>query len=108
MIHLENAKKALHERGEMLADKNIADLISVVDNEITFTIQDGPIAENGVNGIQVADMLKYVIELYKSLNDAFPCRENSLTITKLEEGLFWQNERTRERTQRQVEGYDKA
>jgi len=82
--------------------------IEVNGNKITLTIQDGPIKEVGVNGVQVTDMLAYTNEIYKSLNDAFSCRENSLTIIKIEEALHWQEARTKDRERRNVEGFNKA
>lgn len=74
---------------------------------VKFQIQNGPIKENGVNGIQVTDMLGYVLEVYRALNRSFPCRENSLTITKLEEAIHWQDARTKDRIARSVEGENK-
>lgn len=71
---------------------------------ISFTIQSDPISEVGVNGVQALDMLKYVKCLFESLNEAFPCRENSLTITKIEEAIHWQDARTKDRQRRNVEG----
>jgi hypothetical protein len=52
-------------------------------------------------------MLKYVKCLFESLNEAFPCRENALSITKIEEAIHWQDARTKDRQRRQVEGYNK-
>ncbi len=78
------------------------------DNSVRFTIQDGPIKEVGVNGIQAVNMLHYNLELFKSLNKAFPCRENDLTITKMEEAIHWQLARTADRVKRGVEGEYKA
>ena len=77
-------------------------------NKVFFQIQDGPIGENGVNGLQATDMLFFCKELFKSLNSAFPCRENSLTITKIEEALHWQEARTKDRVKRKVEGFNKG
>lgn len=71
---------------------------------VKFTIQSNPISEVGVNGCQAVDMLMYVKCLFESLNDKFPCRENSLTITKIEEAIHWQEARTKDRIRRQVEG----
>lgn len=71
---------------------------------VSFTIQSDPISEVGVNGVQALDMLKYVKCLFESLNEAFPCRENSLTITKIEEAIHWQYARTKDRLRRNVEG----
>ena len=74
---------------------------------VSFTIQSDPIGEVGVNGVQALDMLEYTKCLFQSLNDAFPCRENALTITKIEEAIHWQHARTRDRVNRRVEGQNK-
>ncbi len=71
---------------------------------VKFTIQSDPISEVGVNGCQALDMLEYTKYLFQSLNEAFPCRENALTITKIEEAIHWQEARTRDRQRRNVEG----
>lgn len=64
---------------------------------VKFTIQSDPIKEVGVNGCQAVDMLEYVKCLFQSLNEAHPCRENSLTITHIEEAIHWQEARTKDR-----------
>jgi hypothetical protein len=74
---------------------------------VAFTIQSDPVSEVGVNGCQASDMLEYVKCLFQSLNEAFPCRENALTITKLEEAIHWQEARTKDREKRNVEGFNK-
>ncbi len=75
---------------------------------VNFTIQSDPISEVGINGVQALDMLKYAKCLFESLNEAFPCRENALTITKIEEAIHWQDARTKDRERRKVEGQNKA
>lgn len=74
---------------------------------VKFTLQSDPISEVGVNGCQAVDMLEYVKCLFQSLNDKFPCRENALTITKIEEAIHWQEARTKDRIRRNVEGQNK-
>lgn len=74
---------------------------------VKFTIQSDPIGEVGVNGCQALDMLQYTKCLFESLNEAFPCRENALTITKIEEAIHWQRARTLNRIIRGVEGQNK-
>lgn len=81
--------------------------LSISSNVVSFVIQDGPIKEVGENGCQATDILIYTKELFKSLNKAFPCRENSLTITKIEEAIHWQDARTKDRENRKVEGFNK-
>lgn len=75
---------------------------------VKFTIQSDPIGEVGINGVQASDMLEYVKCLFQSLNNSFPCRENALTITKIEEAQHWQEHRTKNRTKRGVEGKNEA
>ena len=77
------------------------------DNAITFKIQDGPIAEHGVNGCQVDTMIETARIIIHGLNKKFPCRENSLAITKLEEALLWLYKRKADREKRGVEGFNK-
>lgn len=76
-------------------------------NSISFTIQNGPIKEFGVNGCQVTALIEAALLIIETLNHAFPCRENALTITKLQEALMWQEARTKDREKRKVEGYNK-
>ena len=73
-------------------------------NSIAFTIQNGPIKENGVNGCQVDTIIEAAKLIVEGLNTKYPCRENSIAITKLDEALMWLRERTRDREARGVEG----
>ena len=56
------------------------------------------------DGTTNEDVIEVLIDRLNYLNGLFPCRENSLAITKLEEALFWLNARTRNRDKRGVEG----
>ena len=76
-------------------------------SDSVLKFQNGPIREHGVNGVQIDDVLKVCLARVKMLNKSFPCRENALSITKLQEAIFWQQERTAQRTLEGVEGYDK-
>lgn len=59
------------------------------------TINDGTTNE---------ELLLVLIDRLQYLNGKFPCRENALVITKLEESLMWLNKRTSDRLARNVEG----
>lgn len=74
--------------------------------EITFyeMNEDGTIVE----GTTLEEMLRVSIERLALLNGKFPCRENSLAITKMEEALHWLNHRTADRVKRGVEGTHQA
>jgi len=60
------------------------------------------------DGTTNEEVLAVLIDRLNYLNGKFPCPENSIAIRKLREGLFWLNERTRERVARQVEGKNLA
>ena len=77
-------------------------------NSLSFTIQNGPIKEAGKNGCQVVDVIAVAKHIIEQLNAKFPCRENAMTITKLDEALMWQEKRTRDREARNVEGMSKV
>ena len=73
-------------------------------NSISFTIQNGPIKENGVNGCQVDTLIVAAKTMIEGLNQKFPCRENACAITKLDEALHWLEARKKDRVKRGVEG----
>lgn len=76
-------------------------------NMISFRIQNGPIKEVGKNGCQVEDIIAVSKHIIEQLNAKFPCRENSMIITKLDEAIMWSKKRTADRQARQVEGLSK-
>lgn len=75
---------------------------------LSFTIQNGPIKEVGVNGCQVDTLIEAAKIIIEGLNTKFPCRENSMVITKLDEALMWLKKRKADREDRGVEGFGKA
>lgn len=108
MRHVEKALRLLIDTssnvpGQFISIENLEDVKGIAP-VVKFTVQSDPISEVGVNGCQAVDMLEYVKCLFQSLNDAFPCRENALTITKIEEAIHWQEARTKDRMRRNVEG----
>ena len=77
-------------------------------NSLSFTIQNGPVKEVGTNGCQVDTVIEAAKIIIEGLNKNFPCRENAMAITKLDEALMWLEKRTKDREKRQVEGLNKA
>lgn len=76
-------------------------------SEILF--QNGPIAENGVNGCQNEDLLRIVIDRLESFQAGpFPCKANSWALGHCQDALQWLKERTRDRQKRGVEGKGEA
>ncbi len=76
--------------------------------QVTFQLQDGPIKEVGVNGVQIDDVIAWAKTVIEGFNVKFPCRENSMIVTKLDEALLWSIKRKLDREKRGVEGRDKA
>lgn len=67
--------------------------------------QNGPIGENGVNGIQQETLLAIVIDRLRSFQAGpFSSRNNAVALTKCEEALMWLHKRTLDRMRRGVEG----
>jgi hypothetical protein len=111
MRHVEKALNKLEETNPEVLD--FVEIENRFDEKgvapiVKFKVQSDPIGEVGVNGLQAVDMLKYVKCLFESLDEAFPCKENALTINKLDEALHWQYSRTADRTRRKVEGKNLA
>lgn len=71
----------------------------------SIRFQLGPIAEVGVNGTTIEDVIDVLIARLEGFNRGpLRCRENSLAITSLEEARNWLLQRTRTRVSQGVEG----
>lgn len=57
-----------------------------------------------IPGLQSEQLLRCLIERTKSLNAKFPCRENSIAITHMEQALWAFQERVQQRIDRGVMG----
>jgi hypothetical protein len=56
------------------------------------------------NGTTNEELLEVLLDRLNFLQSKFPCRENALAITNIEQGLLWLNRRTQNRVKRGVEG----
>jgi len=83
-------------------------LVPLTSHYHEFIFQNGVVPEVGRNGVQNEEVLEILIDRMNYLNKKFPCRENALAITKLEEALMWLNKRTENRVARGVEGKHEA
>ena len=113
-----NGKKVLSERpvngtGEVdweLVDKLREVFPIYIDHDvdmISFKMLTKPASEGGnLELCQLTELITAGLMILKYLNEKFPCRENAITITKLEEALMWQQKRTEDRIERNVEGKD--
>lgn len=99
-------------KARMKMSQDVAQFIKIENEEnikgvppvVSFQIQSDPIGEVGVNGLQAADMLEYVKQLFISLDKALPCLENRFSIEAIESAIKWQDIRTRNRQKIGVEG----
>lgn len=73
--------------------------------ESWILFQNGPIKENGVNGVTQEALLSIVVDRLRSFQCVpFSCRENAIALTHCEDALMWLQRRTRARIARGVEG----
>lgn len=69
-----------------------------------FQFQHGPVGDNGANGVQNEQVIELLVLRLRDLNSKFPCRENSIAITNLEQAGLWLEKRTAVRVEQGVEG----
>jgi hypothetical protein len=73
-------------------------------------IQKEPVSEGSTELTTIADgttneeIIEMLLNRMNYLQSKFPCRENAITITKLDEAFLWLNKRTSDRVKRNVEG----
>lgn len=82
-------------------NKEEGNLIQFIHKE-SNQIDDGLITLS--DGTTNEELLEVLINRMQFLQNKFPCRENAIVITKLEESLMWLNKRTSDRQNRGVEG----
>lgn len=80
-------------------------MITAIPNIGSIRFQNGPIGEEGPNGISNEALLAIVEDrLVGFQSGQFACRENAVALTKLQEAMMWLQKRTRDRVARGVEG----
>lgn len=73
--------------------------------EMVIYFQNGPIPENGVNGLTQEVLLAIVADRLRSFQAGpFSCKANACALTHIEEAQHWLQQRTIERMRRGVEG----
>lgn len=77
-------------------------------NSISFTLQNGPIKEVGVNGCQVDTIIYAAKLILEGFQKKFPCHENEEALAHLRQALFWLDQRKADREKRGVEGLNQA
>lgn len=110
-IHTDDNGVAVNAISTLADGKGVAGHLYQVlagQKSLSVEFQHGAVKENGVNGITSEALLAILIHRTEVLNKLFPCRENSIAITKMQEALMWFDKRTADRKARGVEGLEKA
>jgi len=82
---------------------NRGDLADPIVAKIEF--QNGPLKENGVNGMTNEALLAIVVDRLEGFQEGqFASRESALALTAVQNALHWLHHRTRQRIARGVEG----
>jgi len=93
---------------------------TVIENKVgrekyespVISFQDGPIKENGLNGIRNEDLLEVLIDRLEYLQEKddgrYACPENYEALINIKLALRRLNARTKDRIKRGVEGTNKA
>lgn len=82
-----------------------ADNTGLSSRQVSLHFQNGPIAENGVNGITQEVLLEIVADRLRSFQAGpFSSRENAVALTHIETAQLWLHKRTLDRMARCVEG----
>lgn len=71
----------------------------------TIRFQEGAVADVGINGCQTPDIINVLVKELTKLNvGPMANRETTIAITRLVEAKMWLELRTRDRSERGVEG----
>ena len=77
-------------------------------NSLSFTLQNGPIKEVGVNGCQVDTLIEAARTIIAGLNEKHPSKYNDDAIAGLSLAIAALEQRTKDREARKVEGTSQA
>lgn len=101
----------VHMVSDINSFKRVAEELSKIKRGFASTmvtqLQSHPIKFGGVHGIQVYDLITLSRSIIQFFNDKFGCEFNIRTIKYLKDAKTVQEDRTRDRKNRKVEGYDK-
>lgn len=100
-----NTLEEFHKLVEQHKQEQDVDILEIDEIEVmNIKWQSGGTAENAKNGVFLEDVLAVVYARLAVFNEKFPCRENSLALTKIEEAVLWLAQRKAEREHRSVYG----
>ena len=82
-------------------------VVDTISNSVSFKLQNGPIKEVGVNGVQIDDMIYIAMKIIEGLNKNFPCDENKNAFSHLKSALSYLELRKIRREKQGNEGINK-
>lgn len=80
----------------------IRDINMTDDERIKYQNETDLVTMN--DGTTNEELIEVLIDRLNFLQSKFPCRENAIAITNLEQALMWLEKRTKDRLKRNVEG----
>ena len=79
-----------------------------MQNPVRISFQNGPIKENGVNGISNEALLAILIDRMEGFQSGqFACHDNQMALDHMQSARLWLAKRTMDRVARGVEGSNK-
>lgn len=87
--------------------KGIDKHLTVDGSTLTFTIQDGPRKQFGINGCQVDVLGEAFLRIIEDFDKQFPCAENKAAVANVRSALGWLDKRTKRRSNQGIEGTNK-
>lgn len=87
-------------------DGQYADFAKIVfQSKPLQEVVPGGVLDHPASGLTIEVLIAVCIDRLQAFQSApLQCRQNAIAITKLEEALLWLGDRSRERTERGVEG----
>lgn len=100
-----NKEQFLRLNNEPVSLDNVTEFVNNVNlSRIEIQLQSAPVSEVGIDGLQIDDVIEVIKNIIQSFNATFPCKENAMVITKLDEAQSWLHKRKLDREKRNVEG----
>ena len=102
------AKKALGgDKPTTIEELMISNFSRVYGHCLEIDFQSDPVSKVGIDGLQWTVLIQYAIKILEQFDKKFPCEENTKTLSLLDKAIKVQEQRTKDRAKRGVEGKNK-
>lgn len=101
-----NALKDFQEFVAQNSDKPVDSTTVQIEGKTIIDVNWQSKSGSEKNGAFIEEVLAVAYAQLKAFNDVFPCRENSLALTNIEQAVLWLAQRKANRQYRGVDGKD--